>query len=215
MRAHEAHCPRTQLDHGLRHFGVAIFIEQTIQTFGAQFQGGQLTIQITPEAVGQTRVGAQNGQDIFFQNPCTQNSNRRDLHRFLPTLGGGRVVVTWHCAAHIVPVCCRCQEAKQFATPEKRPHQFEIIGVCAAFIGVVEQPNVTVLHAAARGSGFGSSAHGKGHGTHKHGQARFALHQSVARDTVVNAVTSIVRFGNDGVERAAVKRSIHLVGNLL
>ena len=66
VRAHQAHCTRAQLDHGLRYSGIAVFIEQAIQTFGAQFQSGQLTIQVAPKAVGQTRVGAQNSQHIFL-----------------------------------------------------------------------------------------------------------------------------------------------------
>ena len=110
---------------------------------------------------------------------------------------------------------CRSQEAKKFATTEKWPHQFEIVGVRAAFVRIVEQPNVTVLHAAACGSSFGSRTHRKRHGAHKNGQPRFALHQGVTRDTVVNAMTSIVCFCNDRVESAAVQRGIHLVGNLL
>ena len=137
------------------------------------------------------------------------------MHSLLPALGGGRVVVAGHCTAHIVPVRCRSQEAKKFAAAEKWPHQFEIVGVRAALIRIVEQPNVTVLHTAARGSSFGSRTHSKRHGAHKHGQARFALHQGVTRDTVVNAMASIVRFCNDRVESAAVQRGIHLVGNLL
>ena len=104
VRTHQAYCTRAQLHHGLGHFAIAIFIEQTIQTLGTQFEGGQLTIQVAPEAVGQAGVGAQNGQHIFVQHTSTQNANGRNLHRLLPALGGCRVVVARYSAAHIVPM---------------------------------------------------------------------------------------------------------------
>ena len=85
----------------------------------------------------------------------------------------------------------------------------------APLVRVVEQPHVTRLHAPAFLGHAHGRPHGKGHGPHKHRQSRFALNQGVTRGRVVQPVTGVVGFGNDGVERAAVKRGVHFIGDLL
>ena len=114
-----------------------------------------------------------------------------------------------------MPVRGGRQVTKQLSVAKKRTHQLEVVGVGAAFVRVVEQPDVAVDHTAALLRHTGSSAHGKSHGPDKHGEPRFALHQSVATVCIVQTVTGVMRLGNDGVERAAVQRGVHFIGNLL
>ena len=86
----------------------------------------------------------------------------------------------------------------------------------ATLVRVVEQPDVAILHAGATFGGHAhGGAHGKGHRADKHRQSGLALDQRVAGLRVIQAVAGVVRLGNDGVERAAVQRGVHLVGNLL
>ena len=103
---------------------------------------------------------------------------------------------------------------KTIGLAEKGSHQFEIIGVRATFVRVVEQPNITVLHAPPCGGHACCCAHGKSHGTHKDGQARLALHQGIAADGIVQTVACVMRLSNDGVERTSVKRGVHFIGHL-
>ena len=214
VRAHQTHGTCAQLHQGLRHFGIAVFIQQSVQAASTQFERCQLAVQVTPQAVGQAGVRAQNGQHIVFQHTAAQDAHRRNLHRFLPTLGGRRVVVAGHRTAHVVPVCGRSQKAIQLTVAKAGLDQFEVVGVRAALIRVVEQPHVARLHAASLSGHAHGGAHGKSHGTHKHRQARLALDQGVAGDGIVQAVASVMRLGNDGVEGAAIERGVHLVGNL-
>ncbi|MNI59392.1 hypothetical protein D3C73_1145510 [compost metagenome] len=173
-----------------------------------------MTVQVAPQAVGQTGVGFQDGQHVLVQYPRAQDAHRRNLHRFLPAFGGSRVVVARHRAAHVVPMRGRSQKAEQLCAPEHRTHQLEVIRVRAAFVGVVEEPDVAIHHATALGGHLGGRLHGKGHRAHKDRQAGFALDQGGAGGRVVHAVAGVVGLGNDGVERAAVQRRVHLIGNL-
>jgi hypothetical protein len=56
--------------------------------------------------------------------------------------------------------------------------------------------------------------HGEGHGTDKYRQALGALHQSIAGNRIINTMAGIARFGDDGVEGTAIKRRVHLIGDL-
>ena len=185
MRAHQAHSAGAQLHQGLRHFGVAIFIEQAVQAAGAQFERSQLAVQVTPKAVGQTGIGAQNRQHIVVEHASAQDAHRRDLHRFLPALGRRWVVVAGHRTAHVVPVRGRGQKAIQLTAAKAGLDQLEVVGVGAAFVGVVEQPHIARLHAPALSRHAHGGAHGKSHGPHKHGQTRLTLDQGIAGNGVI------------------------------
>ena len=43
---------------------VAVFVEQLVHALRAQFEGGQLAVEVAPHAVGQARVGLQHGQQV-------------------------------------------------------------------------------------------------------------------------------------------------------
>ena len=114
-----------------------------------------------------------------------------------------------------MPVRGRSEEAKQFTIPVIRPHQLEIVRVRAALIRIVEEPDVSRDHAAALAGRLHGEPHREGHGTHEDRQAGFPLHQRIARYPVINTVARIVRLGNDRVERNAIKRRVHFIGDLL
>ena len=215
MRLHQLDGAEAQLAHRLMYHGIAVLVEHVIQASCAQVQRGQLAVEVAPQAVGQAGVGLEDGQHIVIKHPGAHDAHGRDLHRLLPAFGGRRVVVAGHVAAHIVPMRGGCQKTIQLALAKKRPHQLEVVGVRTAFVGVVEQPGVAVDDAATLGSGALGRAYRKGHGAYKYRQSGLALHQRVAALGVVQAVAGVVRLGNDGVERAAVQRGVHLVGNLL
>ena len=213
-----SHQKKRALSEGLKshqHHILGVIHEQGVKAFDPQIKCCELGIQVAPQTVGQSRIGSQNRQHILLQLATFDDANRWDLHRLLPTLSGPGVVVAWHRAAHIVPMRGRRQIAKQNPILEVRPHQLEVVGVGAAFIGVIEEPGVAGLHPPALKSHCGGGAHRKGHHPDKNRQARFALHQGVPIHRIIKTVAGIVGFGNDGVERTAVQGGIHLIGNLL
>ena len=59
----------------------------------------------------------------------------------------------------------------QLAIAEKRPYQFEVVGVRAALVGVVEEPSVAVNNTTPFSRCTLGCAHRKSHGTHKNRQA--------------------------------------------
>jgi hypothetical protein len=115
----------------------------------------------------------------------------------------------------------RRQVTEQLAATKEGAYQLEVIGMGAALVRVVEQPGVTVCHAGAWVSRRAAlprhlrrGAHRERHGPDKHREARFALHQRIARDGVIEPMAGVMGLGNDGIEGAAVQRGVHLVGDL-
>ena len=54
----------------------------------------------------------------------------------------------------------------------------------------------------------------EGHGADEDRQAGRALHQGCAGLGVIEAVAGVVRLGDDRIERRAIQRRVHLVGDL-
>ena len=84
----------------------------------------------------------------------------------------------------------------------------------AAIIGIVEDIGVARGEGAVAGDGVDHGLDGERHGADEDRQAGRALHQGGACLGVIEAVAGVVRLGDDRIERRAVERGVHLVGDL-
>ena len=84
----------------------------------------------------------------------------------------------------------------------------------AAVIGIVEEIGVAVGEAAVARDLVDHGLDGERHRADEDRQAGRALHQRRAGLGVIEAVAGVVRLGDDRIERRAIQRRVHLVGDL-
>ena len=84
----------------------------------------------------------------------------------------------------------------------------------AADMGIIEDVNIAILQIAVFGSFLDYGFDRKRHHTNKYRQARFALHQSVARDRMIKDVAGIMRLGDDWVKGRTKEGCVHFICNL-
>ena len=185
-----------------------------MQTPLAQIQRAQLAVQVTPVGVRHAGVGGQDVEQVLAHDPGGDQLHGRDAHALLEAFGGARVVAAGHVAADVEPVPGRCHPAKQGAVAEHGAHQPEVVQMRAARVRVVEQIRVARGQAAVARDLLDHGPDGKRHGADEDGQPGRPLHQRVACGGVIQAVAGVAGFGNDRVERRAVERCIHLIGDL-
>ena len=124
------------------------------------------------------------------------------------------VVVARHVAADVEPMADRGEPGEHLAAAHQRAHQPEIVEVRAAVVGIVEQVGVAGVETAVARDLVDHGLHRERHGADEDRQAGRALHQRRAGLGVVEAVAGVVRLGDDRIERRAVERRVHLVGDL-
>ena len=105
-------------------------------------------------------------------------------------------------------------QANTLPVAHQRAHQAEVVEVRAAVVGIVEQIGVARLEPAVARDLVDHGLDGERHGADEDRQAGRALHQGRAGLGVVEAVAGVVRLGDDRIERRAVERRVHLVGDL-
>ncbi len=110
-------------------------------------------------------------------------------------------------------------QQKSFAVAMHGPDEAEIVEMRAAVIGVVEQESVAGLQVVAAGRRVARDLvdhglHREGHGADEDRQAGRTLHERRAGLGVIEAVAGVARFGDDRIEGGAIKRRVHLVGDL-
>ncbi|OIQ64680.1 hypothetical protein GALL_537690 [mine drainage metagenome] len=108
----------------------------------------------------------------------------------------------------------RCQPCEDFSVPEQWPNQAKIVEVRAPFIRVVKQISVARFQISVLTGLVDHRLDRKSHRANEDRQSRRALHQGRAGLGVVKAMASVVGFGNDRIERRAIERRVHLVGDL-
>ena len=105
-------------------------------------------------------------------------------------------------------------QANTLAAAHQRAHQAEIVEMRAAVVGIVEEIGVAGGEIAVARDLVDHRLDREGHGADEDRQARRALHQGGAGLGVIEAVAGVVRLGDDRIERRAVQRRVHLVGDL-
>ena len=150
---------------------------------------------------------------------CWSDAGAKELHRrdadaLLEALGRLRIVVAGHVAADVEPVPDRGDPGEHLAAAHQRAHQAEIVEVGAAVVGIVEQIGVAGGEIAVARDLVDHRLDRERHGADEDRQAGGALHQRRAGLGVIEAVAGVVRLGDDRIERRAVERRVHLVGDL-
>ncbi len=191
-----------------------VFIKQFVHPPYAQIERAHLAVQIAHRGLRQTRVAQQNVDDVLIDLARRGELDRRQHEGFLKHLRGGGVVVAGHIAAHVMPMPDGSEIAEQCAVPVVGPHQPHVAQVRAADMGIVEDIDVTVLQIPIGGGFLDHRLHGKGHHPDKDRQAGLALHQGIPRHGMIETMTGVMRFGDDGVEGGAEQGRVHFVGDL-
>ena len=192
-----------------------MLVQQLPKASLAEVERVELPVQVAPIRLRHARIGREDVEDILLHHARADQLHRRNADAFLVAFRRARIVVARHIAADVEPMPHARQPAEQLALPEHRSDQAEIIEMRAALIGVVEQEGVARLQPRAIRDATDHRLHGEGHGADEDRQALRALHQRGTRFGMIQAVAGVARFRDDGVERAAVERRVHLIRDLL
>ncbi len=179
----------------------------------AEIKRIELSVKVAPVRLRHARIRRQDIDDVLLQDTATHELYRRDTKAFLEALRRPRVEIAGDIASHIEPMCDRREPGKHLAAAHERTNEPEIVEMGTAVIGIVEQVRIarreiTVLRGFVD-DGFDC----KRHGADEDRQARRALHQGCASGGMIEAVTRIMGFRDDGIESRSIERHVHLVGD--
>ena len=149
-----------------------------------------------------------------WMTPRAHELHGRNAEAFLEALGRLGVEVARHVAADIEPVADRGEPREHFAVAHQRAHEPHVVQVRAAVIRIVEQIGVARIEVAVARDLVDHRLDGECHRADEDRQAGCALHQRRAGLGVIEAVAGVVRLGDDRIERRAIQRRVHLVGDL-
>jgi hypothetical protein len=197
------------------HRGIAILIEQRHEAPFAEIERVELAVEVTPVRGPGPRIRRHDVDDVLVQSSRADQLHRRQPHAFLIAFGRLRIVAAGHVATDVEPMSDRGQPTEHAAVAVDRPHQPKIVEMRAAVIGIVEDISVAGSKTAVACHLVDHRLHREGHGADEDRQAQRPLHQRRAGLRVVEAVAGVTRLGDDRIERGAVERRVHLVGDLL
>ena len=180
----------------------------------AEVERVDLAVEIAPVRLRHTGVRGQDVDDVLLDDAGAKQLHRRDADALLEALRRLRIVVAGDVATDVEPVPDRCDPGEHAAVTHQWTHQTEIVEVGAAVVRIVEQIGVAGGEIAVAGDLVDHRLDRERHGADEDRQPRRALHQGGAGLGVIEAVAGIVRLGDDRIERRAVERRVHLVGDL-
>ncbi len=174
----------------------------------------ELAVEIAPVRQRHARIGGKNIDNVLLEHAAADELDRRHAKAFLKTFSRLGVVIAGHVAADIEPVPDRGEPGEHLAAAHHRTHQAEIVEMRAAVVRIVEQISVALGEVAVVRDLVDHRLDRKRHGADENRQARSALHQSRAGLGVIKPVAGVVSLGDNRIERRAIERCVHLVGDL-
>ena len=193
---------------------VAVFVEQRVQAALAEIERVELAVEIAPVRLRHARVRGKDVDDVLLEDAGADELHRRDADALLKALRRLWIVIAGDVAADVEPMPDRGNPGEHAAAAHQRAHQAEIVEVRAAVVGVVEEIGVAGVEVAVARDLVDHGLDRERHGADEDRQAGRALHQGRAGLGVIEAVAGVVRLGDDRIERRAVERRVHLVGDL-
>jgi hypothetical protein len=112
----------------------------------AEFQRVDLAVEVAIERKRQARIGGEDIHHVLPEFAPVIELHGRDQHAFLEAFRRGRVIVPGDVAAHVVPMADRREVAEDAAVAEDGFHETEIGQMRTAVIGVVEDPDIALMH---------------------------------------------------------------------
>ena len=214
VRAHQRLGARAQRCKRGRDDLVAVFVEQGVQAAFAEIERVELPIEVAPIRLRHAGVRGQNVDDVLLQHAGAHELYRRNAEPLLEAFGRLGVEIARHVAADIEPVADRGEPGENPAGAHERSHQPDVVEMGAAVVWVVEEKCVAGREIAVACDFVDHRLDRERHGADEDRQAGRSLHQGRAGFGMIEAVAGVVRLGNDRIERRAIERRVHLVGDL-
>ena len=173
-----------------------------------------LAVEIAPVRLRHAGVRGKDVDDVLLDDAGADELHRRDADALLKALRRLWIVIPRDIAADVEPVPDRGNPGEDPPAAHQGTHQAEIVEVRAAVVRVVEEIGVAGIEIAVARDLVDHGLDREGHGADEDRQAGCALHQGRAGLGVIEPVAGVVGLGDDRIERRAIQRRVHLVGDL-
>ena len=112
----------------------------------AEIECVQLSVQVSIKTPRLSGIALQNFDQFMIHLAIADEAHRGNVHAFLETFGGDRVVISGNITSNIMPMPDRRQMAEKSAFKVKRTDQFKIGKMGPTFVRIIEYPSFTRLN---------------------------------------------------------------------
>ena len=180
----------------------------------AKVEGVELRVEVAPIRLRHPRICSEDVDDVALQHTAANELHRRDADALLKTFRCLRVEVAGHIATDVEPMPDRSEPGEDASLAQQWTHETKIVEVRPPIIRVVEEKSVVLGKVTVPSDFVDDGLDRECHRPDKDRQAGCSLHERGARLRVIDAMAGIMRLGDDGIERGAVERRVHLIGDL-